>query len=173
MDDKLFKQKLSEVAEWKIPDTPRETSLNAKKRRGRKSDEEKYQEEHEQVFMELFDGVNPTYAPMITKLKTQGCDCTDCGRFCDQGRRVEFKHFDTNGTPHWRGSCKTCGLWEDPYTGEFTLTSGTESSIKWQTFHKETKGKYLSKGNKAKQLKRETPEHLIEIRRYPDPPSKI
>ena len=82
MKQEDFKQKLSEVAEWKIPETPRETSLNAKKKRGRKSNEDEYMELREEMFYEEFGGVNPTYPPMLTKLKRSATICDDCGDHC-------------------------------------------------------------------------------------------
>lgn len=148
MDDAEFKRRLSEVAEWKIPDTPREASLNAKKKRGRKSAEEQYQDEHEEVFLELFDGVNPTYAPMLTKVKHAVYSC-ECGRICLNGCQQEAKLYQTQGKNCWRIKCLTCGLTRDPYTGEFNLSS-QKASVVWHSFLRETKGTSMSKGNIAK-----------------------
>jgi len=150
MDDELFKQKLSQVAEWKLPDTPRETSLNAKKKRGRKSAEEKYQDEHEEVFMELFDGTNPTYAPMLTRIKHTPYNC-ECGKICDNGCEKEAKLYQTQTKAIWRWKCHTCGMTQDPYTGEYNLNP-QKASIVWNSFLRETKGAYASKGNLAKSV---------------------
>lgn len=138
MKDKDFKQKLSEVAEWKLPDTPRETSLNAKKTRGRKSKEEKYQDEHEEVFMELFEGTNPTYTPLLTKIKYATVTC-ECGRVCDSGCQKEAKLYETKAKTIWRWKCKTCGMTQDPYTGEYNLNP-SRASIVWQNFLRENNG---------------------------------
>jgi len=148
MDDEEFRRRLSEVAEWKLPDTPRETSLNAKKKRGRKSAEEKYQDEHEEIFMELFEGTNPTYAPLLTRIKHTPTTC-ECGRVCSDGCQKEAKLYETKGKNCWRWKCKTCGMTQDPYTGEFTLNA-QKASVVWNSFLRETKGAYASKGNLIK-----------------------
>jgi hypothetical protein len=158
MDDEEFRKRLSEVAEWTIPDTPRETSLNAKKKRGRKSAEEKYQDEHEEIFMELFEGTNPTYPPLLTRIKHTPTTC-ECGRVCSNGCDKEAKLYQTQGKNCWRWKCKTCGMTQDPYTGEFTLNA-QKASIVWNSFLRETKGAYASKGNLVKDT--------ITIRKYPD-----
>lgn len=148
MNDEEFKRKLSEVAEWKLPDTPRETSLNAKKKRGRKSVEEKYQDEHEEIFMELFDGINPTYPPMLTKVKYTPSTC-ECGKFCANSCKKEAKLYQTQGKNCWRIRCVTCGMTKNPYTGEFNLST-QKASVVWHSFLRETKGTSISKGNIAK-----------------------
>ena len=163
MDDEEFRRRLSEVAEWKLPDSPRDASLNAKKKRGRKSKEEQYQDEHQEVFMELFEGVNPTYAPLLTRVKYTPTTC-ECGRVCSSGCEKEAKLCKTKDKTIWKWKCKTCGLTQDPYTGEYTLNS-QKASIVWNSFLRETKGCYASKGNLAKKF---IPEDIIIIRKYPD-----
>lgn len=158
MDDKEFRRKLSEVADWKIPETPRETSLNAKKKRGRKSNEEQYMELREEIFLEEFGGVNPTYPPMLTKVKPAATTC-ECGRVCETGCQKEAKLYTSKGKNHWRWKCHTCGMTQDPYTGEFCLNS-QKASVVWNSFLRETKGAYASKGNLVKDN--------ILIRKYPD-----
>lgn len=152
-----FLAKLSEVADWKIPETPRETSLNAKKKRGRKSNEESYMELREEIFHEEFGGINKTIPPMLVKLKHTACTCEDCGRHCPNGRQKEKKIYEANKIRHWRERCKTCGMTANPYTGEFDLDS-TKASITWNSYLRDTKGTYQSKGNLAKEI----------IRKYPD-----
>lgn len=158
MDDKEFRRKLSEVAEWKIPETPRETSLNAKKKRGRKSNEDEYMELREEIFLEEFGGVNPTYPPMLTKVKPSATTC-ECGRVCETGCQKEAKLYTSKGKNHWRWKCHTCGMTQDPYTGEFCLNS-QKASVVWNSFLRETKGAYASKGNLVKDN--------ILIRKYPE-----
>jgi hypothetical protein len=149
MNDEEFKRRLSEVAEWKLPDTPRETSLNAKKKRGRKSKEELYQDEHEEIFLELFEGTNPTYHPLITKIKYQATICDACGRNCTCSCEKEAKLYQTNGKKIWKWKCKTCGMTQDPYTGEYSLSS-QKASVVWNSFLRESKGIHNSKGNRVK-----------------------
>lgn len=163
MDNEQFKTKLSEVAVWKLPDTPREASLNAKRKRGRPSKEELYQEEHEEQFLDLFDGSNPTYAPMIVKLKIAAVECNDCGLLCENGCHKEKKFYNTSNKPHWRERCLTCNKAKNPYTGEFNLTIAQASMI-WNNFLRDTKGVYASKGNKVKQIN----EDHITITSWPD-----
>jgi hypothetical protein len=149
MDDEEFKRRLSEVAEWTIPETPRETSLNAKKKRGRKSAEEKYQDEHQEVFMELFEGVNPTYAPLLTRVKRCAVTCDDCGEHCANGRTKEAKLQEKNGKAVWRQKCLTCKKYQNPFNGKFELT-GPAASIKFNDFMRETKGVYKTQGNERR-----------------------
>lgn len=163
MDDKLFKQKLSEVATWKIPDTPQETSLNAKKKRGRKSDEEKYQEEHEEIFMELYGGVNPTYAPMLIDVKRQPSAC-ECGKICEGGCKKDFKLYHTKTGPVWRQKCLNCGMTKDPYTGLWNMNSQKASQV-WASFSRDTNPE-----KKVAQMleKQSNAEDAEQIRKYPD-----
>lgn len=149
MTDDEFKQKLSEVAEWKIPDTPRETSLNQKKKRGRKSEEEKFQEAHEIIFRDIHGDVNPTYAPMITKIKCQPVDCEDCGKHCPNGRKTEYKHYDTNRS-HWRRRCVTCEKNQNPFTGEYDLSSQKSSSV-WADWLRKTNPRYIKKAEQEQE----------------------
>ena len=74
MDDKKFKELLSQVADWQIPKLSQTEIKEARQRnRGRRSNEELYQEEHEETFLELFEGHNPTMAPELLKVKNQSC----------------------------------------------------------------------------------------------------
>jgi hypothetical protein len=165
MNDEEFKRRLSEVAEWKLPDTPREASLNAKKKRGRKTNEEQYQDEHQEVFLELFNGVNPTYAPMLTKVKRCAVSCEDCGEHCPNGREKEARLQEKNGKGAWRQKCLTCNKFQNPFNGKFELT-GSAASIKWNDFMRETKGVYKTQGNeKRKEVVKET---AGIIRKYPE-----
>lgn len=152
MNDEEFKQKLSEVAEWKIPDTPRETSLNAKKKRGRKSNEDEYMELREEIFYEEFGGVNPTYPPMLLKVKCQPTICGDCGRTCENGCHKEKKLYETGKGKkrNWRERCVTCGLHKNPFTGKFELNSN-QAPHAWTSFLRDSKGVYKTQGNEARE----------------------
>lgn len=170
MNDEEFKRRLSEVAEWRLPDTPRETSLNAKKKRGRKSKEEIYQDEHQEIFMELFEGTNPTYPPLITRIKYQATICDACGRNCTTSCQKEKKFYDTAGKKHWRERCLTCSKARNPYTGEFDLTIAEASGV-WNCYLRDSKGVYASKGNIVKNAVAEKPvetEDTSIIRKYPE-----
>ena len=128
-----FEKRLSEVAEWKLPDTPRETSLNAKKTRGRKSEELKYMELREEIFHEEFGGINPTFAPMLTSVKRSAIDCQDCGQHCPNGRETEAKLHKAKTKSCWRKKCVTCGYFQNPYTGKFDL-KGVAASGRWNDY---------------------------------------
>ena len=149
MKDEEFKQKLAEVADWEIPKTPRETSLSAKKKRGRKSSDDAYMELCEEIFHEEFNGINPTYPLMLTRIKRCGCNCEDCGQYCPNGREKEAKLQKKGKKQVWRQKCLTCGKSQDPFTGKFNLT-GSEATIKFNDFMRETKGVYKTKGNEER-----------------------
>lgn len=155
MDDELFKQKLSEVAQWRMPSTVTGTKSGEAKRprkRGRPSAEDLYQEEHEQVFLEMFNGINPTFPLQLVKVKCQSTICEDCGKLCENGINKEKKQYESNKIKHWRERCVTCGFCQNPYTGAFDLPSAKASMV-WNSYLRETKGAYVSKGNLAKQAK--------------------
>ena len=134
MKDEEFKEKLAQVAEWEIPDVNSGGNFKSLKKRGRKTKEKQFQEEHEQQFLEMFGGKNPTVYPIVTKVKVVGCMCEDCGRFCENGRKTEKKVYPTN-RPHWRERCLTCDLNKNPYTGKFDL-SNKDASAYWSNWLK-------------------------------------
>ena len=134
MDDAEFKQKLSQVAEWRVPKLKEWQVEQAKQKargKGRPSNGDLYQEEHNKIFLEIFNGVNPTYAPEITKLKIQAVTCGDCGEICEQGRRTETKFCagGRNEVAYRKERCVECNLYRDPATGKFTITAGRSTHI--------------------------------------------
>jgi hypothetical protein len=129
MDKKLFQQLLSEVADWEMPRlTPTDIreAKKAKRGRGRPTNEELYQEEHEDVFREIFEGVNPTHTPELKQLKVKAVDCPDCGRHCPNGRREEIKYYpETPGhVAHQRRRCLECNNYRDPEFGTYDIPQG-------------------------------------------------
>lgn len=147
MDDKRFRQLLSEVAEWRIPKTITGTATGEPKRkRGRPTAEEAYQIEHEQVFNEIYDGSNPTFPPQIVKLKNTSCVCDDCGKVCENGRHTELKQYETGGKKNWRERCLTCEMSRNPFTGKFDMDHATAGRA-WIDFLRETKGIYNTQRN--------------------------
>jgi hypothetical protein len=142
MNDEEFKKRLSEVADWHIPDLKDWEIKQAKQKargKGRPSAEEKYQEEHEAIFLEMFNGKNPTIQPVVTNVKVQSCMCEDCGRFCEKGRRTELTRYTTNRT-HWRERCVTCGMNKNPNTGAWDL-SNKDASGQWSNWLRKTSSK--------------------------------
>jgi hypothetical protein len=159
------------VAEWRQP----KISISDVKRgeqkargRGRPSSEELYQQEHEEVYAELFKGINPTHPPELVKMLIKPVDCEDCGRHCENGRQMEIKFYSATARhiAHRRTRCLVCNKYKDPNTGEFTLPQGPAC----QTFLNWAKGQYS--------LRNKKPPHEVKpqaskedsgvIRKYPD-----
>lgn len=129
MDEEQFKKKLSQVADWHIPklaDTDIKESKRRGRGRGRPSQEDLYQDEHEETFLDLFNGINPTHNLEVTNVKVMPCVCEDCGKLCEHGRKMEIKLYPaTRGhIAHRRKRCVTCGFYRDPNTGVFDLPQG-------------------------------------------------
>jgi len=129
-----LKQKLSEVGEWRQP----KISISDVKRgvqkargRGRPSSEDLYQEQHEEVFADLFKGINPTQPPELVRMLIKPIDCEDCGRHCENGRQMEIKFYAavSNHVAHRRIRCLVCNQYKDPNTGEFTLPQGPACQV--------------------------------------------
>jgi hypothetical protein len=126
--------KLSEVAEFRMPKlTPSEIKISKQKARGkgRPSLEEQYQDEHEEVFLDLFQGINPTHTPELVKVHIKAIDCEDCGAHCPIGRQTEIKFYKAvpNHIAHRRDRCLTCNKYRDPNTGEYTLSQGPACQV--------------------------------------------
>jgi hypothetical protein len=128
MDKQIYELKLAEVAEMKIP----KIAVNKSKTRGRgrPTKEEQYQEEHEQVFLDMFNEVNPTMIKELVKIKKQAVDCPDCGQHCPEGRRQEIKFYNLPlHAPHRRPRCLECNLYRDPTTGKYDLKQGPATQV--------------------------------------------
>jgi len=165
--------KLSEVAEFRMPKlTPSEIKISKQRARGkgRPTKESLYQEEHEEVFLDMFQGINPTHTPELVKLHIKPVDCEDCGRHCENGRRQEIKFYKKapNHIAHWRHRCLTCNRYRDPNTGEYTLPQGPAC----QVFLNWAKAQFTAKNKQARaeaKPKLEFPDDdNIVIRKYPD-----
>lgn len=144
MDNEEFKRRLSEVAEWRVPATltgTKDGDAKAKRtKRGRPTNEELYQNEHEEIFLELHNGTNPTFPPQLLKLKKCATNCDDCGKQCPNGREKEKKLYQTGNKKNWRERCLTCGMTKNPYTGEFDLDTIKASQV-WNAFVRDIKPK--------------------------------
>jgi hypothetical protein len=137
MNDEEFKRKLSLVAEWRLPEIKLD-GVTRRKLRGRKNNETKYQDEHEQVFFKIYGGINPTATPEVTKVTRSACVCDDCGRDCPNGRDKEKKLYETNKKKHWRERCLTCKLSLNPKTGKFDL-SNHSAAVEWNYWLRQEK----------------------------------
>jgi hypothetical protein len=126
MDEEQFRKRLSQVAEWSIPVIPTEEIKKLK--RGRKNNEELYQDAHQEMFNEMFNGINPTYAPKIDAVKQVSETCSDCGLICEQGRKKDFKYCQGKKKSIWREKCLNCSKYKNPYTGQFNMDSNRSQS---------------------------------------------
>ena len=129
MDKKLFEQLLSQVADWEMPKLKDWEVKEAKKSargKNKRTEEELYQIEHEEIFKEIFGGVNPTMTPELKQLKVKAVDCADCGKHCPNGRKEEIKYYhETPGhIAHQRRRCLECNRYRDPDDGTYTLPQG-------------------------------------------------
>jgi hypothetical protein len=152
-----FLTKLSEVADWKIPDTPRETSLNNKRHRQRIEEDDQEHNEHDEESVQEAEpesGPNPTYPPMLLRLKIQPVDCDDCGRHCENGRQKEASLQKKDGVTYWRQRCITCKRHQDPTTGRFDI-SGQAALMKWHNFFRNPAKHYYK--NRKEDLEHEQP----------------
>jgi hypothetical protein len=156
MDKQLFEQLLSQVADWEMPKLKDWEVKEAKKSargKNKRTEEELYQIEHEEIFKEIFGGVNPTMTPELKQLKVQALDCPDCGKHCPNGRKEEIKYYaETPGhIAHRRQRCLECNKYRDPDDGTYTLPQGPacHKYLNWakrefvirKKLNKETSGK--------------------------------
>lgn len=175
MDDQEFKRKLSEVAEWRIPDTITDTvSGTTRKRRGRPtkdtnicSDTEEHDDEDDNDDTSDTQEKNNTFPPQITKLKVCAQTCEDCGRHCENGRQIEKRVYDTNNKRHWRQRCLNCDHYQNPYTGEFDLPRSTAAKT-WNDFHRSKKHRSKNTMRLTTQLMSVVDENDKEIIRIAD-----
>ena len=121
MDEELFRKKLSEVATWRIPEI-KETAGEIKKR-GKRSNEERYQALHEKTFFEIYGNVNPSHPIQLKDVKRKGEICGDCGIICNRGREKDYKLYQGKEKTTWREKCIECGKYKNPYTQRFELDS--------------------------------------------------
>jgi hypothetical protein len=168
--DELF-QKLSEVAEFRMPKlTPSEIKISKQKAkgRGRPSAEELYQDEHEEVFLDMFQGINPTHTPELVKVHIKPVDCEDCGAHCPNGRQTEIKFYKAvpKHIAHRRTRCLVCNKYKDPNTGLYTLSQGPAC----QVFLNWAKAEFTARNKQAvPEVKPQaSTEPQCEIRKYPD-----
>lgn len=129
-----IRQKLAEVAEFRMPKlSGSDIKISKQKARGkgRPTNEERYQEEHEEVFLDLFNGINPTHAPELVKLNIKPQDCEGCGNHLTVSREMEIKYYKAapNHIAHRRERCLTCNRYRDPNTGLFTLPQGPACQV--------------------------------------------
>lgn len=129
MNNELFKLKLSQVADWRIPKVKLD-GVERRKLRGKGRPSQKDQEE--ELANPEFAEMNPTAPPEILKIKSSAVDCGDCGQHCPNGRESESKMF-FNYRLHWRQRCITCGLNQNPYTGKWDLTNKDAAGV-WNLY---------------------------------------
>jgi hypothetical protein len=113
MDPELFKKKLEQFAELKQVKTPRSPSV-------RENDEPEVIYRSGTEFAVELDN-NPTLNWEIKKMKPHVSVCEDCHKVVEN-RVVEIKMHQMP-QPHWRKNCKNCMKTQNPYTGQFDLSS--------------------------------------------------
>ena len=139
MKEEDFKQRLSEVAEWRLqdfsdvpnPDTYRYSKIREEKRLAREQIELDDDEEVEQDLN--LTTQERRLAIELVKIKVQACVCEDCGKICENGCQKQAKVHYGNGKPHWRKRCLTCGMYHNPFTGKYDLKQGLVSAtwVNW------------------------------------------
>jgi hypothetical protein len=134
MDKELFKQRLSEVAEFRMPKLSPSDIKEAGQRargRGRPTKESLYQDLHEVEFLDLFQGHNPTMVAELVKVNIKPHDCEDCGQHLTVSREMQIKFYRAmpGHISHRRDRCVTCNRYRDPNTGEFTLPQGPACQV--------------------------------------------
>lgn len=143
MDDAEYKRKLSQVAEWEIPNLQELTTTGQKKRKPRNV---KTTELDQDAVQHCTSTVNTTYAPSLVSVRRAACTCEDCGRHCANGREKEARLYQANQKQVWRQKCLTCSRFQNPFNGEFELTGGA-ASIKFNEFMRHSDLKYNTPGN--------------------------
>lgn len=141
MDDIEFKRKLSEVAEWRIPENqseaeiiprPNANYLNVDKRipkavTGKTYIKKERDDNDEELVIE-----DQNFPPLLLKIK-RTCTCDDCGKICENGRTLDIRKHEHADKKIWRKRCTACEQWQDPYTGEFNQ-NGMENMQVWNKY---------------------------------------
>lgn len=158
MDEKLFLQKLSELAEWHRPQTGPQGFPSVKRGSERKQIEkpepvteaeldamsdEAVEEYYERLVRWRESQPNELVPPEIVKLKPPVNPCEDCGEQLSEHRRIECRKYDSHGG-HWRSRCVNCNRWQNPLTKEFDISQGASHQF-FSSFHRPKKGAYASK----------------------------
>jgi hypothetical protein len=60
--------------------------------------------------------------PPLEKICYKDYPCGDCGKMLEQQRIVEIRLLN-KPNKHWQYSCKSCGKYRNPETGEYCLTN--------------------------------------------------
>lgn len=132
MDNEQFLKKLTEVAEWEIPDSIKGTLHQPKHRANyeylEQDDADVELQDPDLLTEEEINRINLSFPPRLLKVKVQPVWCTYCGRFCEKGleQEVRLHRLPRN---HWRRRCITCGKYQDPYTKEINLTLAKANSL--------------------------------------------
>jgi hypothetical protein len=147
MDDKLFKQKLSELTEWVYPKVADNGGglerTPSKEEMALLIEELGGLEELDLTAEEVQVKINDSIGPVVVKVKHPLKACEDCGLMV-AGRVVQIKQYHTNKL-HWRKKCAGggCDMYQNPMTGKFDVT-GKQSQALWASYTNNT-GKYRSK----------------------------
>ena len=147
MDKELFKQKLSEVAEWKIPKPTAANKASGIKRKYSRPKKQELEEEsmssednedNEDNDLGISEDQNVTLPVQLLEAKIQSCQCSDCGKFCEHGRKKESQFYFKAGKKFIREKCATCKLHKDPNTGKFSLSAQQAPTVWYAYLYAET-----------------------------------
>lgn len=143
MRDDEFKKKLSEVADWAYPIQVTAADLNIPRKQGRPSAEDIIERENQRKFFEENNGVNPTCPLEIKSVKIAAITCEDCGKHCEEGRKVDKKIYGIGRRPHWRERCLNCNKYKNPFTQKFELTVSSVHG-KWNSYLNDRERRFKS-----------------------------
>lgn len=132
MDKKLFEQLLTEIADWEYP-MAMDDAVEAQKVKRLIREYQKKGMNEEEIREALKEYRNETYPAKVVKIKAQPTDCSDCGKHCPTGRRVDYRIYKgKKGQKKWCGKCSVCRKQTNPYDGKYTLTNLTAANTWWE-----------------------------------------
>lgn len=131
MNKEEFEKKLTEVAEWRIatdPTTDHGLVRPSKQYKRRVKVVEEDQDSEEQPL----DPITQNFPVRIDSVKNS-TTCDDCGDYCKNGRGIDIKAHEWHGNSCWRKRCTACGLWQNPFTGQYTMDGNDSIQLtnKW------------------------------------------
>ena len=128
MDDKEFRKRLNEVAEWRFEKVS-DTQIKKSRQLAKGKNKPIVEGEEPEMAVQLIDGVNPTTVPILVKLKPCSTNCEDCGKHCPNGRQLTAKLYPSRALGlHWRKRCVTCQRYLNKDTGKYTVPDNNASN---------------------------------------------
>ena len=142
MNNELFLKRLSEVSHWHRPKLGPSGAVSVNKRNNttvehpgmisleelESMSDQEIEQYHEQLMAWKEAQPNESVPPEIKELIYQPKACEDCG-LTVTCRRTQRRMCWTNDYPHWREHCVNCGLYKNPNTKEFNLSSHESQNV--------------------------------------------